>query len=163
MEKVVFIDIGVEHTPLGLYFTDHHTEKRCKAYLGSRVTDNMESVYYDLRDLAEDQKIFIRFDLKFNIEDRIRFISVIEPNPHLPQKYSFATGAEAFLHSTRLHYQKKDLEKQVDKALDDGDKELFMELTKLLKQVTEMLDQFSEECGIKLIKDKDKHSVKGGA
>jgi uncharacterized protein YpiB (UPF0302 family) len=159
LDNVVFIDTGTSFAPIGLHITDHNTHKRCKFYFHGVTTDDMEKAFHAIRNYGIDDKVYIRFDLDFKDEDRIKFLNAVEDNPHIPKRTGalaeMSRKAEIFMHSAMHSFERERLHEQIDEALVSGNKELFIELTAKLKTV-QTFDT------IEIIKDKDRFHVKDG-
>lgn len=156
LENLTFLDEGVSLTPFGLRITGHDMHERCKFYYKGVTTDEMEKAFHAIRQNGMHEKFYIQFDLTFSSDERVQFLSMIQDNPHIPQTLALARKAETFIHSAMYRFERERLHEQIDRALEVGDRELFLELTDKLKEI-KVFDS------IEIIKDNDRFRVKDGA
>lgn len=151
LEHTVFIDGSIEMTPLGLYIPDQSTEGKCMFYNGGKSSEDMERAWHKIRARTGKDKLYIRFDLKLDTKDRIHYLNVIEDNEFVPITATLHRKVDTFLIACDYYYKKNKLTTGIDKALEIGDKETFMQLSSELNK----LGRFSPS-GIEIIKSKDK-------
>lgn len=156
LDNLTFVDEGVPLTQFGLHITDNNTHKRCKFYYQGVTTDDMEKAFHAIRQNGQDEKFYIQFELKFSDDERVKFLNIVQDNPHIPSTFALSRKAEMFMHSAMYLFERERLHEQIDEALSVGDKELFLELTDKLKEVRNF-------DSIEIIKGKDRFSVKDGA
>lgn len=132
LENVHFVE-GVEHCPRGMMIsTTSSSGAPFRFYKGTIVSADAEKSFHDMR-LHPDQPMYI--ELKFPDKQRVpEFIAVLEDNPFLPmneelKRMDQATANHMVDHSLKA-YQLKQLEKEIDRALDEQDRERFVKLSK---------------------------------
>jgi len=97
-------------------------------YKSSTMTADVEIVFHDLRLYPEEQ---VYFQVNYpNSKDCPQYRRVFEDNPHLPV-HLVEKKAEP-INKLMDEIDRAALMLQIDKALDNNDKNLFMQLTSLL-------------------------------
>ncbi|MGJ7910413.1 IDEAL domain-containing protein [Neobacillus sp. LXY-1] len=56
-------------------------------------------------------------------------------SPQHSEEYTDALVAEMFLKNALLEFKKEKIRKEIDQTLEDGNKELFLQLTEELKKI----------------------------
>lgn len=136
MEKVRFVDYA-RYCPRGLVMSTHCVDDvPFRFYKENVMTTDAEKSFHDIR-LNRDEEIFIQ--LNFHMSNKShQFIAVLEENPYIPDELQidrqFKDEAERLLDESLRIYNKKRLLHQIDEALDQGDKQLFLNLTTELNQ-----------------------------
>ena len=111
---------------------DEATVKRF--YKENIMTSDAEKAFHDLR-LNTSEEIY--FQLNFpSIPPDPLYLAVLEENPYVPELFipeKDRIAAQQLLENSVLAFQEQLLLKQIDEALDAGDKERFFELSNLLQ------------------------------
>jgi uncharacterized protein YpiB (UPF0302 family) len=105
-------------------------------YKGSNMTADAEKSFHDLR-LHTTEDMYIQ--LNFNETNSIEYLSVLEENQFMP-KYLHRNEKDAEIAEQLIEHvmkisQQNYINKMIDEALDNGDKELFMQLTSQMATV----------------------------
>ncbi|MBM7609360.1 ReoY family proteolytic degradation factor [Ureibacillus composti] len=104
-------------------------------YKGNIMTSDAEKSFHDLR-LHPSESMYIQLNFP-NIPPSQQYLAVLEENPHMP-KYLHINEkdriiAEELLNNSLLAFQEEKLLREIDEALDLGDKERFIKLSNLLQ------------------------------
>lgn len=109
-------------------------------YKGKLMTADAEKSFHDLR-LHPEEALYIQLNFP-SIPPAALYLAVLEENPHLPKGAAVCEQdrlvAEKVLQESLSSYQEETILKQIDEALDGGDKERFFELSALLAAVKSM-------------------------
>ncbi len=108
-------------------------------YKGNIMTSDAEKSFHDLR-LYPNEDMYIQLNFP-NVPPNQLYLAVLEENPYMP-KYLHINEkdrliAEEILNTSMLTFQEEKLLKEIDEALDQGDKEKFLELSNLLQALKE--------------------------
>lgn len=108
-------------------------------YKGNIMTADAEKSFHDLR-LNADEDMYIQLNFP-KIPPNPTYLSVLEENPHIPGYLQSNFGdkevAEKLLEASMKEFQQDTLLKQIDEAIDRGDKELFLQLTEQLNEINQ--------------------------
>lgn len=106
-------------------------------YKGNIMTADAEKSFHDLR-LNADEEMYIQLNFP-KIPPNPAYLAVLEDNPYIPRylqsNYGDREVAEQLLDASMKGFQKETLLKQIDDAIDVGDKELFLQLTEQLNAI----------------------------
>lgn len=106
-------------------------------YKGNIMTSDAEKSFHDLR-LNSDEPIYIQLNFP-NVPPSAEYLTVLEENPYMPKSLQINQHdrivAEQLVHESLHHFQEEKLLVEIDAALDAGDKERFIELSKLLQHI----------------------------
>lgn len=101
------------------------------------MTSDAEKSFHDLR-LNSDEPIYIQLNFP-NVPPSAEYLTVLEENPYMPKSLQINQHdrivAEQLVHESLHHFQEEKLLVEIDAALDAGDKERFIELSKLLQHI----------------------------
>lgn len=104
-------------------------------YKGSIMTADAEKSFHDLR-LNPDEDIFIQLNFPDAYQSQ-QYLAVLEENKHVNLKEVNDVDdnlIDSILKQSINSFQVKKLQDQIDEALDNKDKDKFLELTSLLKE-----------------------------
>lgn len=108
-------------------------------YKGNIMTSDAEKSFHDLR-LFPNESMYIQLNFP-NIPPSRQYLAVLEENPYMPKYLHISEKdrliAEELLNNSMLVFQEEKLLKEIDEALDQGDKERFYELSNLLQALKE--------------------------
>lgn len=106
-------------------------------YKGNIMTSDAEKSFHDLR-IHHEEDLYIQLNFN-NIPPSQEYLAVLEENPHMPQSLQVNEHdrmvAEQLVHESLHDFQEEKILRDIDEALDKGDKERFVALSKLLQQV----------------------------
>jgi uncharacterized protein YpiB (UPF0302 family) len=141
LEKVHFVE-NASKTPRGIIMATHCVDDvPLRYYKNGVMSTNAESCFHDIR-LNRDQDVYIElnFKNKYNYKE---YWDVLEENPfEEPDTSEFEEQAAHFLDYCLYEFRVERLKKQIDEAIDDGDKELFMKLTDELGKIKKVQKKF---------------------
>ena len=104
------------------------------------MTSDAEKSFHDLR-LHGDEPVYIQLNFR-NVPPSAEYLAVLEENPYMPQSMQGNQHdrivAEQLVSESLHHFQEEKLLVEIDAALDVGDKERFIELSKLLHQIRQL-------------------------
>ncbi|MEC1179088.1 ReoY family proteolytic degradation factor [Metasolibacillus meyeri] len=104
-------------------------------YKGNIMTADAEKSFHDLR-LNPDEVMYIQINFP-NIPPHQVYLAVLEENPYMPKYLHISEKdrilAEQLLKDSMRAFQEEKLLKEIDEALDQGDKNRFFELSSLLQ------------------------------
>nr|WP_285842554.1 ReoY family proteolytic degradation factor [Ureibacillus chungkukjangi] len=104
-------------------------------YKGNIMTSDAEKSFHDLR-LHPNESMYIQLNFP-NIPPSQQYLAVLEENPFMPKYLHISERdrliAEEMLNNSLLAFQEEKLLKEIDDALDKGDKEKFYSLSNLLQ------------------------------
>ncbi len=99
------------------------------------MTSDAEKSFHDLR-LHPNESMYIQLNFP-NVPPSGQYLAVLEENPYMPKFLHISEKdrvmAEELLNNSMLAFQEEKLLKEIDDALDEGDKEKFYELSNLLQ------------------------------
>lgn len=108
-------------------------------YKGNIMTSDAEKSFHDLR-LFPNESMYIQLNFP-NIPPSRQYLAVLEENPYMPKYLHISEKdrliAEELLNNSMLIFQEEKLLKEIDEALDQGDKDRFYELSNLLQALKE--------------------------
>ena len=139
MAKVHFVE-EAEHCPRGIIMSTQCVDDvPFRFYKNSVMTTDAEKSFHDIR-LNRDQDIFI--ELKFREARKShQYAAVLEPNPYIPDTVRISEKerelAELFLKESAKKFHEERIRMEIDRALDERNKSLFLELTEKLKKILE--------------------------
>jgi len=134
LEHVHFVD-EAHYCPRAIVMsTVDTTSIPFRFYKDNIMTSDAEKAFHDLR-LNTSEEIY--FQLNFpSIPPDPLYLAVLEENPYVPELFipeKDRIAAQQLLENSVLAFQEQLLLKQIDEALDAGDKERFFELSNLLQ------------------------------
>ncbi len=134
LEHVHFVD-EAHYCPRAIVMsTVDTTSIPFRFYKDNIMTSDAEKAFHDLRINSTDE---IYFQLNFpSIPPNPLYLAVLEENPYAPDIFIHEkdrVAAQQLLENSVLEFQEHMLLKQIDEALDTGDKERFFELSNLLQ------------------------------
>jgi uncharacterized protein YpiB (UPF0302 family) len=137
MEKVHFVE-HAQFCPRGMIMSTVCVDDvPFRFYKESVMTTDAEKSFHDIR-LNRNEDIYIQLNFK-EMHQSHRYAAVLEENPYVPDILYITEQdrelAEKFLQASRENFLRERLKREIDAALDRGDKELFMELTEQLKSI----------------------------
>lgn len=104
-------------------------------YKGNIMTSDAEKSFHDLR-LNPKDSMYVQLNFP-NIPPDQAYLAVLEENPFMPQHLYINEKtrvlAEQLLQHSMLAFQEQKILKEIDDALDAGDKDRFFELSNLLQ------------------------------
>lgn len=104
-------------------------------YKGNIMTSDAERSFHDLR-LNPKESMYMQLNFP-NIPPSPYYLAVLEENPFMPKYLHISEKdrviAEQLLKNSMLAFQEEKILKEIDEALDGGDKERFFELSNLLQ------------------------------
>ncbi|CAM3720105.1 ReoY family proteolytic degradation factor [Alkalicoccus chagannorensis] len=137
MERVHFVE-HAEHCPKALMISSNDVDQVPFAFHKHRhVTMDAEKSFHDIR-LNRNEDIYIQL----NFQDKLalpNYAAVLEENPYLPKDEKEASVnallAELVLDESMRSVKMLQLEEQIDAALEEQDKERFIELSRTYSQL----------------------------
>ena len=103
------------------------------------VTTDADKSFHDIR-LNQKEPLYIQLNFKNAYQNPI-YAGVLEVNPYVPDEYSITetdrTLAKKILEKTIFDFKLKEIQKAIDRALDEKDQQKFSYLTNELKQLKE--------------------------
>lgn len=106
-------------------------------YKGNLMTADAEKSFHDLR-LNSEEDMYIQLNFP-KIPPNPAYLAVLEENPYIPKylqsNYGDREVAEKLLDVSMKNFQKKMLLQQIDEAIDNRDKERFLQLSDQLNQL----------------------------
>ncbi|MER2010148.1 MAG: ReoY family proteolytic degradation factor, partial [Psychrobacillus sp.] len=106
-------------------------------YKGSIMTADAEKSFHDLR-LNPDEEMYIQLNFQ-TLPPSPEYLAVLEENPYMPKYLHISEKdkliAEDILTESLQSFQAEQLKKQIDQAIDDNNKEKFLELSALWKNL----------------------------
>lgn len=113
-------------------------------YKGNIMTSDAEKSFHDLR-LNPNESMYIQLNFP-NIPPSGQYLAVLEENPYMPKYLHISEKdrliAEEMLNNSMLAFQEEKLLKEIDDALDKGDKERFYKLSNLLQALKQTSENF---------------------
>lgn len=108
-------------------------------YKGNIMTADAEKSFHDLR-LNADEDMYIQLNFP-KIPPNPTYLAVLEENPFVPHylqsNYADREVAEKLLEASMKDFQEELLLKQIDEAIDSGNKDLFLQLSEQLNAIKE--------------------------
>ncbi len=106
-------------------------------YKGSIMTADAEKSFHDLR-LHPEEEMYIQLNFQ-TLPPSPEYLAVLEENPYMPKYLHISEKdkmlAEDILNESLQSFQRELLKKQIDQAIDENNKEKFLELSSLWKQL----------------------------
>ena len=138
MKKVHFVE-DAQFCPRGLVMATHCVEEApFKFYKSNVMTTDAEKSFHDIR-LNREEDIYISLHFRSAYSSH-QYAAVLEKNPFIPRSNVSNEKdkiiAEQVIEQSLVSFQKDQLLKQIDQALDENNPEMFQKLTALLKQLT---------------------------
>ncbi|WP_156289226.1 ReoY family proteolytic degradation factor [Oceanobacillus salinisoli] len=137
LKKVHFVR-DVKFCPRGIVITSQcSSEVPFRFYKNHLVTTDAEKSFHDIR-LNQDEDLYIQLNFSKSHQNSY-YVSVLEENPFVPDDY-FVTKkdkilAKKLLDKTVFDYKKKNLLRDIDRALDELDQDTFLKLSKELNEL----------------------------
>lgn len=134
MERVHFVN-EAEFCPKGMVISTIDVDKIPFCYYRQKhITLDAEKAFHDIRLNSKDD-VYIQLNFP-NSQHHARYIAVLEDNPYSPKKMETELSDQLFVDLLLDHltnkFKKELLMKEIDRALELGDKETFMKLTEKL-------------------------------
>ncbi|WP_332648734.1 ReoY family proteolytic degradation factor [Lysinibacillus sp. 54212] len=108
-------------------------------YKGNIMTSDAEKSFHDIR-LNPEEGMYIQINFP-SIPPHQSYLAVLEENPYMPKYLHISEKdrviAEQLLKNSMLAFQEEKILREIDEALDCGDKERFFELSNLLQVLKE--------------------------
>ncbi|MGN1402443.1 MAG: ReoY family proteolytic degradation factor [Bacillus sp. (in: firmicutes)] len=142
MKKVHFVE-DAQYCPRGLVMATHCVDEvPFKFYKSNIMTTDAEKSFHDIR-LNREEDIYITLLFR-SAYSSYHYAAVLERNPFFPNKKEENEKdralAEQMLDESLASFQIDQILKQIDAALDEQDKDAFMELTEQLRRYQETLE-----------------------
>lgn len=106
-------------------------------YKGSIMTADAEKSFHDLR-LHPEEAMYIQLNFQM-MPPSPEYLAVLEENPYMPKYLQINEKdkmiAEDIVSESLYSFQVEQLKKQIDQAIDENNKERFMELSELWKKI----------------------------
>ncbi|WP_062046816.1 ReoY family proteolytic degradation factor [Bacillus sp. JCM 19034] len=137
MKYVHFVEKAA-HTPKGLIISAKGVDQLPFSFHKQyHVTTDTEKAFHDIR-LNHTEDVYI--ELHFRESNRYPpYVSVLEENPFVPKNVEldkvYDEAASFILTRSLTDYRKQLLKKEIDRALDERNHTLFMELLEELKKL----------------------------
>lgn len=134
LENIHFVD-EAHYCPRAIVMsTVDTTSIPFRFYKENIMTSDAEKSFHDLRMNIEDA---MYMQLNFpSIPPEPVYLAVLEENPYMPADMMISEkdrlAAKSLLENSMLEFQEQQILKEIDEALDAGDKERFFELSSLL-------------------------------
>ncbi|MBM7569836.1 ReoY family proteolytic degradation factor [Aquibacillus albus] len=144
LSRVHFIR-EARYCPRGIVISTHCSKDvPFRFYKNHIVTTDAEKSFHDIR-LNKNEPIYIQLSFK-NSNQCPAYVAVLEDNPFLPDDF-FITKKEKniakdVLNISLFNYQKKQLQRKIDQALDDRNLDAFNTYS---EQLQELEIQFSDK------------------
>ena len=137
MKRVHFVE-DAQFCPRGLVMSTHCVEEvPFKFYKSNIMTTDAEKSFHDIR-LNREEDIYISLHFR-SAYSSYQYAAVLEKNPFIPRSNPSNEKdkiiAEKVIEQSLLSFQKDQLLKQIDQALDKNDQEMFQKLTTLLNRL----------------------------
>lgn len=141
LENIHFVE-NARYCERGIIMvTDCVDEVPFRFYKGDILTTNAEKCFHDIR-LNRGSQFYIEllFKDKYNCPE---YLGVLEDNPFIESDITeFGEQATHFLDYCLYEFKTEQLKKQIDEALDNGNKEMFMQLVNELSQISKIDKKF---------------------
>jgi len=103
------------------------------------MTSDADKSFHDLM-LSPNERMYIQLNFP-HVPPNPLYLAVLEENPYMPKNLHISERdrmiAEELLNTSMLAFQEEKLLREIDEALDQGDKERFLELSNLLQALKE--------------------------
>jgi uncharacterized protein YpiB (UPF0302 family) len=141
MHKVHFVE-NAQYCPRGIIMSTHCVDDvPFKFNKDDLITTDAEKCFHDIR-LNREQDVYIQLNFK-DKNKSMEYLGVLEENPfYESDTTAFEEEAVHFLDYCLYEFRVERLKKQIDEAIDAGDKELFMKLTDELSKVEKVKKRF---------------------
>ena len=135
LENVHFVD-EAHYCPRAIVMSTVDTNSiPFRFYKNNIMTSDAEKSFHDLR-LNPTESMYMQLNFP-NTPPYPLYLAVLEENPYIPEDVFIhekdRQAAAKLLEDSMLEFQQQQLLKQIDEALDSGDKERFFELSNLLQ------------------------------
>jgi uncharacterized protein YpiB (UPF0302 family) len=142
LEKVVFVEDGIQNCPRGMIMSTHCVEGVAfKYYKENVMTTDAEKAFHDIR-LNRDEPIYVK--INFGGINHVQYVSVIEDNPYVPEvkqkKSKDSSEVDKLCEKVLSERELKLLEEKVDESLVTLNKESFMLYSKLYTKAKKSYD-----------------------
>lgn len=101
------------------------------------VTSDIEKSFHDIR-LNPEEKIYVQLNFKHSHKNA-QYGLITEDNPFLPESLQpnkqFAIWTDFVVDEAIINFKRKQLNKEINRALDNNDKKTFLKLTKQLQNL----------------------------
>ncbi|MBM7552474.1 ReoY family proteolytic degradation factor [Thalassobacillus pellis] len=137
-----FVD-EVEFCPRGILISAQGVKAPpFRFYKDKVMTTDAEKSFHDIR-LNQNEPLYIQLNFDQSNQSA-RYAGVLEENPFVPVNHYLTSKdrrlARRLLDISLLEHQRQQLEREIDEALDTGDRKSFVRLSGLLQHVKEELD-----------------------
>lgn len=137
MKNVHFVE-QAQYCPRGIIMSTHCVDDvPFRFYKENVMTTDAEKSFHDIR-LNRDEEIYIQLNFRSSFHSP-NYVAVLEENPYMPKHLQVNEKdkilAEKFLEESIQTFQKENLLKLIDEALDRGDQKEFKRLTEQLKKI----------------------------
>lgn len=137
MKKVHFVE-GAEYCPRGLIMSTHCVDEApFRFYKSNIMTTDAEKSFHDIR-LNREEDIYISLHFR-SAYSSYQYAAVLEKNPFLPSNITTNEQdqimAEQVLDFSLTTYQRAQLLRQIDEALDCRDYEAFQKISEALNNL----------------------------
>jgi uncharacterized protein YpiB (UPF0302 family) len=141
MHKLHFVE-NAQYCPRGIIMSTHCVDDvPFRFYKSDVMTTDAEKCFHDIR-LNRQQDVYIQLNFK-DKNKSMEYLGVLEENPfYESDTTTFEEEAVHFLDYCLYEFRVERLKKQIDEAIDAGDKELFMKLTDELSKIEKVEKKF---------------------
>lgn len=137
MKKVHFVE-SAEYCPKAIVISANDVD--CIPFSFQKrqhVTMDAEKAFHDIR-MNKDEEIYIQLNFK-DANKMPKYAVVLEDNPFVPvdkdSEKMYSLFAELVIDQVREKHERESLLAQIDKALENNEKDLFFELTDKLNRL----------------------------
>jgi uncharacterized protein YpiB (UPF0302 family) len=147
MNKVHFVE-NAKYCPRGIIISTHCASDNVpfRFYNDLSMTTDGEKAFYDIR-LNREEDIYIQ--LNFNDSNtNHQYLGILEDNPYIPkaekglEETKDSLAAIHFLEYCVNQFQLESIKKEIDRTLENGDKDRFKELCEQLNKYPVAKKQF---------------------
>lgn len=129
----------VKYCPRGIMMTSHCSDEvPFRFYKNHLVTTDAEKSFHDIR-LNQNEPLYVQLNFRKSNQHSY-YASVLEENPFIPEDYYLTTNdketANNLLDHLLFEQKRNKIIFDIDKALDNGDKENFNKLSDKLKKLS---------------------------
>ncbi|GGC87368.1 UPF0302 protein YpiB [Thalassobacillus devorans] len=147
LQHAHFVD-EVEFCPRGILISAQGVKAPpFRFYKDKVMTTDAEKSFHDIR-LNQEEPLYIQLNFD-QANQSARYAAVLEENPYVPLNHYLTAKdkklAGRLLDISLLEHQKQQLEREIDEALDNGDRAAFNNVSALLKKVKQELAEISEQ------------------
>lgn len=137
LEKVHFVE-NAEYCPKSLIISANDVD--CipfSFHKNQHVTMDAEKSFHDIR-LNKEEEVYIQLNFK-DAKKIPQYMAVLEDNPFIPidqeTEKIYSLFADLIIDQATYNFEKNQLIKKIDEALDSGDKENFLKYTEMLANI----------------------------